>query len=139
MPKLPVPEAFIGRNGVQGDKQNEKRFHGGPERAVCLYSLERLRALNEEGHNLSPGSTGENLLLEGINWDDITPGVQLQVGEARLEIASYTKPCFKIAASFHEGEFKRMWQRHHPGWSRVYARVLQEGIVKVGDKVKVEA
>ncbi len=31
-----------------------------------------------------------------------------------------------------------MAQEAHPGWSRLYARVLVEGTVRVGDVVKVE-
>jgi MOSC domain-containing protein YiiM len=44
-------------------------------------------------------------------------------------------PCHKIAASFADGEFHRISQKLHPGWSRVYARVLAQGMVRLGDEV----
>ena len=139
VPKHAVESAVLGINGVSGDKQREKRFHGGPMRAVCLFSLERLRALQDEGHPIDAGTTGENLLLSGLDWDEITPGVQLQIGAATVEITDYTKPCFKIAASFSDGDWKRMWQKRHAGWSRLYARIIREGEVRPGDTVQVLA
>jgi MOSC domain-containing protein YiiM len=50
-----------------------------------------------------------------------------------LEIASYCEPCATIRDSFAALKFKRIDQELHPGESRVYARVLREGIVKMGD------
>jgi MOSC domain-containing protein YiiM len=139
VPKLATPSARLTINKVEGDHQREQRFHGGPTRAVCLYSLERLHALQDEGHPIEPGTTGENLLLSGLDWDEIVPGVRLQIGEATVEITSYTAPCFKIAASFVDGAFKRMSQKVNPGWSRVYGRIVQEGEVRPGDAVQVLA
>ena len=137
VPKHRIAQTHLKTGGVEGDKQREKRFHGGPQRAVCLFSYERIQELQDEGHPIDCGTTGENLTLSGLNWDEIVPGVRLQIGQAQLEIASYTKPCFKIASSFTDGAFERIWQRRYPGWSRVYARVLQEGLVCEGDAVEV--
>lgn len=138
VPKRPVAETRLEYGGVAGDRQRDRRYHGGPERAVCLYSWERIQALRAEGHPIQPGTAGENLTVEGLDWDQVTPGVRLQVGEAELEITSYTAPCKTITASFTDGEFKRVGQKQRPGWSRVYARVLREGMVRVGDAVFVD-
>ena len=137
VPKLPVPEAMITTNGVQGDKQRNRRFHGGPARAVCLYSLERIRELQSEGHPISPGSVGENLTLSGLDWPAVTPGAILRVGDAQLEVTSYTQPCGQIRKSFVNNDIDRIAQAENPGWSRVYARVLKEGMVRVGDSVQL--
>lgn len=135
VPKTAVPEALLHREGVQGDRQRDRRFHGGPERAVCLFSFERIEALRAQGHPIGPGTTGENLTLAGVSWTEITPGRRLQVGDALLELTSYAAPCRKISGSFADGEFTRMSQKLHPGTSRVYARVLTEGVVRPGDTV----
>lgn len=137
VPKHRIGQTHLKTEGVEGDKQRERRFHGGPERAVCLFSYERLQALQDEGHPIDCGTTGENLTIAGLNWDEIVPGVRLQIGEALLQITSYTTPCSNIAASFTDGEFKRISQKLHPGWSRLYARVLQEGLVQEGDAVQL--
>lgn len=133
VPKTAVPAARFTRDQVEGDRQRDLRFHGGPERAVCLFSQERIDALRAEGHPIAAGSTGENLTLRGLHWDEVTPGRRLRVGGALLEVASYTAPCKTIRASFTDGAFTRISQKLHPGWSRVYARVLEEGEVRHGD------
>jgi MOSC domain-containing protein YiiM len=53
-----------------------------------------------------------------------------------VEITGYAVPCKNIAASFKDGQITRISQKHHPGWSRLYARVLSEGIVCEGDSVE---
>ncbi|MGH6631118.1 MAG: hypothetical protein ACREB3_15430, partial [Burkholderiales bacterium] len=40
VPKLPVAEARIMVEGLVGDRQRNRAHHGGPDRAVCLFSLE---------------------------------------------------------------------------------------------------
>jgi MOSC domain-containing protein YiiM len=140
VPKFPVPSAELTTEGVRGDKQRDRRFHGGPTRAVSLYALERIEALRAEGHPIAPGTTGENLTVAGIAWDGVKVGDRLRVGEwVELEITGYAAPCSNIVESFAEGEFKRISQKLHPGWSRLYARVLAEGVVREGDPVEHEA
>ncbi|MER3424284.1 MAG: MOSC domain-containing protein [Nitrospiraceae bacterium] len=139
VPKLPVPEARITRHGVAGDRQRSPKIHGGPDRAVCLFSLEIIKALQAEGHPITPGSCGENLTLAGIEWSAIKPGDRLCVGAVQLEITSYTAPCEHNARWFRDRDCRRISQKKHPGWSRVYARVLIEGMVKPGDPVSLES
>ena len=140
VPKLAVPQARITKEGVEGDHQRSRDIHGGPDRAVCVYSLEVIEALRVEGHSIAPGSAGENFTLSGVDWHVINPGTKLRVGnQVRLEILSYTSPCLHNARWFKDEDFSRISQKKHPGWSRVYARVLNEGLVKQGDPVVVEA
>jgi len=125
--------------GLEGDGQDDVEHHGGPERAVCVYSLERIHSLQAEGHPIDVGTVGENVTVEGIDWDLVVPGARLRIGdEVLLEIASFTHPCKTIKASFIDEEFVRIAQKLHPGWSRVYARVLSEGSIRSGDPVEVD-
>ncbi len=137
VPKIRVSAARITQNGVEGDKQRNRRYHGGPERAVCLFSLERIQKLQSEGHPIEPGSTGENLTISGLDWEKLVPGTRLQSSEVTLEIASYTRPCPTIAESFDHEDYWRIFQKTHPGWSRLYARVLQEGTITEGDEIRI--
>jgi MOSC domain-containing protein YiiM len=139
VPKVAVPDARVTSQGVAGDRQRSRDIHGGPDRAVCLFSLEAIQELQGEGHLIAPGSSGENLTLAGLDWKQLKPGDRLKVGkEARLEITSYTSPCQLNAQWFKHGDFKRISQKRYPGWSRMYARVLVEGCVRTGDPVTVE-
>jgi MOSC domain-containing protein YiiM len=137
VPKLPVSEARLGVTGLAGDRQRNKRIHGGPMRALCLYSLERIVALQGEGHPIAPGSAGENVTLEEIEWTLIVPSVRLALGDAEIEITAFTEPCRVIRHSFNREDSRRIGQDVHPGWSRVYARVLVEGTLRVGDDARI--
>jgi MOSC domain-containing protein YiiM len=136
VPKLPVLEAKVTEQGIAGDRQRNLKVHGGPDRAVCLYSLELIERLQDEGHSIDVGSSGENLTLAGLDWEKLGPGIQLTIGpEIRVEIVSYCAPCEWNARWFRDGEFSRISQKKNPGWSRLYARVLQGGVVRPGDEV----
>ena len=135
VPKLPRPWAQVRAEGVDGDRQEDRHYHGGPDRAVSLYSLDLIEALQGEGHPIVPGSIGENLTLHGIDWVSVRPDARIDIGEVVLEVTRAASPCYKIAASFQDGVFARVSQKVHPGWSRFYARVLRDGLVSTGDRV----
>lgn len=136
VPKLAVAAAAVTVNGLVGDRQRDLRYHGGPDRAVCLYSLEQIAALNGEGHSIAPGTLGENLTISGLDWPALAPGAVLDIGaECTLESTAYAAPCKTIARSFSDGISTRIAQKVHPGWSRLYARVLRPGTVRPGDVV----
>ncbi len=135
VPKLPVSAAHVSPSGLDGDGQRDRRHHGGPERALCLYSMERIEALQREGHAIAPGTTGENLTIRGLDWDTITPGVQLRAGGVTMEVTAYASPCTSIRPSFADENSNRISPKLFPGWSRVYARVVDSGELRVGDAV----
>ena len=136
VPKLPIEEGEITRLGVLGDDHHDKRGHGGPQRALCLFSYEVIEALRTEGHPIYPGAIGENLTLAGLDWGRMRPGARLRIGpNVEIEITNFTTPCETIEAAFGDGNFGRVAQQLHPGESRVYARVLSEGTVRTGDPV----
>ena len=138
VPKKPVPRASIDENGIVGDVQEDQEHHGGPDRALCLFSLEVIDGFRREGHPIEPGHAGENLTISGLDWSEIVPGARLRIGpDVEIEIISYTAPCAKNARWFLDGDFTRMMQGRHPGESRVYARVHSHGDIEVGDRVEL--
>jgi MOSC domain-containing protein YiiM len=105
---------------------------------VCLFSLEAIDALAAEGHAIEPGTIGENVTVAGLDWNLVTPGTRLRLGErVVLEVTRYTTPCFKIAPVFVGRDSGRVSQKSHPGWSRVYTRVLVEGALCAGDPIRL--
>lgn len=140
VPKRRINGAQVSRLGLQNDAQTDKVHHGGPDRAVSIYSVEKIVALQAEGHPIDTGTAGENLTVEGLVWELIVPGVRLRIGESvLLEVTSFTSPCHKIRRAFIDERFIRISQKVHPGWSRVYARVIDEGDLKTGDRVELLA
>lgn len=138
VPKRPVAEAEVAASGLIGDRQAHPKIHGGPDRALCLYSLERIEELQREGHAITPGSVGENVTIKGLDWSELKPGHRLALGdEVVVEITSYTNPCNSIKDSFIKGNYSRIAQKKHPGYSRLYARILQGGRLRTGQEVRV--
>ena len=74
LPKRAVPEVRVGALGLEGDGHRDREHHGGPERAVCLFSLEAIDTLRGEGHTVAPGALGENVTVAGLDWEAVTPG-----------------------------------------------------------------
>lgn len=96
------------------------------------------QAPQTEGHPITPGSIGENLTIEGIDWNAVRPGAYLRLGENVIaQVTRYTAPCVNITPSFRDRECSRVSQKRHPGDSRVHARVLREGLLTSGDPVRL--
>jgi MOSC domain-containing protein YiiM len=138
VPKQPMRQAEVDAFGIVGSQVANQEDHGGVERALCLYSLERILALQAEGHPLFPGSIGENITTVDVPWEQMIPGVRLRLGnQVLIELTRYTSPCTTIAASFQDGHYERISQKPYPGWSRVYARILQPGFIRIGDPIEL--
>ena len=138
VPKRPLREARVTERGVEGDRQRNLKVHGGQDRALCLFSQDLIERLQDEGHLIEAGFSGENLTLAGLEWEKLKPGDRLQIGpDVQVEIMSYTAPCDLNARWFRDGDYRRISQKKNPGWSRVYAKVLREGLVTPGDAVEI--
>jgi MOSC domain-containing protein YiiM len=137
VPKTPRDSVRITVGGCVDDRQSNLRIHGGPSRAVCIYSYDLIRALRAEGHPIGPGTIGENLTLAGVDWSDVCSATIIEVAGVRLEVTKSAAPCRNIADSFLGGEITRVSEKRYPGSSRWYCRVLREGIVSVGDHVTI--
>ena len=134
VPKLPLSECRLRAAGIEGDKP------GSPRRAVVIYSLERIEGLREEGHPVAaPGSLGENIIVEGLDWASLVVGLRLRLGEVLLELTGPTAPCHVIEDQFSDRDSSRVEEARFPGWSRWCAAVLEEGIVSPGDAVSFES
>jgi MOSC domain-containing protein YiiM len=126
---------MVRTTGMQGDRQRNRRFHGGPNRALCVYARERLDVLAADGHPVAPGALGENVTVAGLEWGLVRPGVRLRIGGVEGEVTGYAAPCKNIAGAFSDGDFSRVGQKVNPGWSRVYLRIVHEGRIVIGDAV----
>ena len=132
MPKLPVLFARVTATGVEGDKQRNKTVHGGPNRAVCIYSEELYEELRDAGVNVSAGNVGENFTTRGLDLRRLAKGDHLRVGaECVIEITDVRVPCRQL----------RTWDPELPelivGRSGWVASVVTEGVVRPGDRIEV--
>lgn len=138
VPKLGCGQAEVGFTGIAGDRQQTPEIHGGPERALCLYSLERILAIQAQGNPIYPGAIGENVTVSGLDWELVLPDARMRLGEdVVIEFTRFTSPCNSIASVFKDRDYSRVSDKVHPGWSRIYARVVQPGVLRVGDEVEL--
>jgi len=131
MPKLPVGAARISRDGVAGDWQKNRKYHGGPDQAICLFSQEMYDWLRDEhGIDLKAGSVGENFTTSGIDMQAVGPGDRLRVGDCLIEITMVRTPCRNL-----DQWDKRLMglMKGRSGWK---AKVVEEGTVRPGDPIE---
>ena len=136
MPKLPVLFARVTAAGVDGDWQKNRKYHGGPDRAVCIYSEELYAGLNEQGIDVGNGAFGENFTTRGVDLMALRPGDRLQVGGdggCVVEITNVRVPCSQL----------KKWDARLPraivGRSGWMAKVVNDGSVRAGDEIVVLA
>jgi MOSC domain-containing protein YiiM len=138
--KVPVStEVRVHRLGVSGDIQGDPAVHGGPDKAVYCYPQEHYAGWERELQTgpLPPGSFAENLTTEGLAEDQLCIGDILQIGTVRLQVTQPRSPCYKLQIRFNRPDMVALFaHRSLPGW---YAAVLQEGVLKPGDPVRVIA
>ena len=137
VPKSAIDSADVGPRGLLGDRQENRKHHGRPFQALCLWSADVIDALRAEGHPVHPGAAGENITLAGIDWSSLRPGARLLIGQVLCELSAWATPCRKNDQWF-VGRSDRIDHDLHPGWSRVYAWVLEPGTIATGDEVLVE-
>ncbi len=130
---------LLGPLGFAGDQQADTRVHGGPDKAVHVYPPAHLARLAERfaqaAELLRPGAIGENLSA-GLDESTVRIGQVWRLGEAMLQVCQPRNPCWKIDERFGcPGMAAWIVQERIAGW---YARVLQPGIVRPGDALRLE-
>ena len=119
--KQPVSQGFLKEGyGLVGDA------HAGSPRQVSLLAMESIERLRDEGVEIAPGDSAENLVTEGVDLAHLPLGTRIGIGkDIILEITQIGK------------------EHDHPGFhllprEGVFARVIRGGMVKPGDNLKVQ-
>ncbi len=126
----------LGRTNLEGDGQADLEAHGGPNKAVYVYSVENHRFWEAElsRTDLAPGMFGENFTVEGMGEDDVHVGDVFRVGTARVQVTQPRVPCYKLDLRLGvEGFNARFLKSGRVGF---YFRVLEEGEVGPGDPIE---
>lgn len=135
--KRPIEQAQINELGMVDDFQVDKRFHGGPERALHQYALSGYETIIKQFPLLHkkawPGSIGENISSDSMADDNVCIGDIYQIGEIKVQVSSPRIPCWKISHKFNMKGVDRIVASHAiTGW---YYRVLETGTIQVGDEI----
>jgi MOSC domain-containing protein YiiM len=123
---------WLGATNLAGDAQADLKHHGGPERAVNVYSADHFpdwRARLDRP-DLTNGAFGENFTVAGLDEELVCIGDIFAIGEVRMQVTQPREPCWKLARTLGVKDLvKQVQQTRRTGW---YMRVLQEGHVAAG-------
>jgi MOSC domain-containing protein YiiM len=138
LPKFPVEQSEAGPLGLAGDLHAHPAFHGGPEKALLLVSSADVEELKGRGWPVFAGALGENLTVEGIDFRHLTAGVMFRIGPVMVELTTLRKPCSQLDVYNVAGTPGRIQDalagNGYGGW---YARVLDAGLIRTGDPVRM--
>ncbi|MDM5156626.1 MOSC domain-containing protein [Bacillus sp. DX1.1] len=129
-------EAFLSKDGFRGDGVADLRFHGGPDRAVCVYPYEHYALWEQEFQTTLPSSTfGENITVTNMLEHDVFIGDTYQLGEAIIQVTQGRIPCSTISKRLGiPGILPRIVETGYTGY---LCRVLQEGIVQKDSQIQL--
>ncbi|MEG2291460.1 MAG: MOSC domain-containing protein [Clostridium sp.] len=122
--KYMIEEANLIEDFGMEDDAHAGKWH----RQISLLALEKIENFRSKGANVDFGAFGENLVISGIELNKLPVGQRLTVGEVELEVTQIGKKCHDKCAIFYQvGECIMPT-------NGIFARVLNSGKVKVGDK-----
>ena len=138
--KAPVAGAVeIGRLGLFGDTQVNRRVHGGPDKAVYVYPAEHYAIWRERlpqfAAYFAPGGLAENLTVAGLDEAQVLVDDVFAVGGAELQATMPRIPCGTIARRFGSPEVGRLMR--DANLRGFYCRVLRPGPVAAGDAIRL--
>lgn len=136
--KIPIETESIelGMTSFAGDMVQDKKHHGGNDKAICCYNSDHFaRWKNELGFNLRAAAFGENLTLTGESAleTNVYIGDRYQLGDAIVEVSEPRGPCYVIGIRYNYKQFPVHLQK--TGFTGYYLRTIKPGLVKKADNL----
>ena len=120
-------ELVAGR-GIRGNADQGRR-----RQVTVIDQAAFSAALDDAGDTVAPSARRANLMISGIDLAS-TRGRVLRVGDCRLEVAGETRPCYRMDEALDglQDALKKDWR------GGVFCVVLDDGVIRVGDAVRLE-
>jgi MOSC domain-containing protein YiiM len=125
--KHPVAQAEFADGGIKGDAH----FGLDEIRQVSLLADESVNKMREMGLELGAGVFAENITTQGIELKTLPIGTKLKIGETLQEVSKIGKECH------HGCAIKQQTGTCVMPTEGIFTRVLQGGIVRVGDSIEI--
>lgn len=104
---------------------------GAWHRQISMLSREDIDDFNSRGGNVTDGEFGENLIISGLDFSQLTPGRRIRIGSAVLEITQIGKECHS------DCEIKKRVGMCIMPLKGVFARALSGGTISPGDRADI--
>ncbi len=123
----------LASENLAGDGQADLKVHGGPDKAVCVYSVHHYPAWREElgVAESGPGWFGENFSVEGQTETQVAIGDTFKIGTAVVQISQPRAPCWKLGRRWNRLDMPKLVV--HSGRTGWYLRVIETGHIESGD------
>ncbi|MES2460630.1 MAG: MOSC domain-containing protein [Armatimonadota bacterium] len=135
--KEPVEKpVLLGQENLAGDYQANRKYHGGPDKAICGYSAEHFPYwLETLGKELPFGAFGENITVAGLTEDILCIGDILEIGSGgvRVQVSQPRQPCANVSKRWNRPDLPRRMEE--TGWTGFYTRVINSGEISPGDSL----
>ena len=128
----------VGPEGLDGDVQVDRRFHGGVDRAVYAYAqVDADHWVAALARDVPPGMLGENLRIEGLDVSGAHIGERWRTSRGLvLEVSAPRMPCRTLQGFLDVPDM--MSRFNSAGRPGAYLRVLESGEIAAGDRITVE-
>ena len=118
--------------GFEGDGVGDPRYHGGEDKAVCVYSIDHYAYwASMLGIAMPVAAFGENVSVVGMHEDAVCIGEMYTIGTAVVQVSQPRQPCGTLAARYGRSDLVKLVA--DSGRTGFYFRVLTEGWVRAGD------
>ncbi|MBC8100968.1 MAG: MOSC domain-containing protein [Cytophagales bacterium] len=138
--KEPVDTPLVlRRENLEGDYQANRKYHGGPDKALCGYCAEHYPYWSELlGQEMPFGAFGENLTVAGLTEDMLCIGDVLEVGEGGvlIQVSQPRQPCANVSKRWSRPDLPRRMEQ--TGWTGFYTRVIATGSIAPGDPLVLQ-
>jgi MOSC domain-containing protein YiiM len=125
--RVPATEAMLlADRGIESDRKGK-----GDDRQLNIMSAGTLAQLRDEGFHTGPGQMGEQIVLEGIDVDNLPAGARLRLGHvAIVEVIKPRTGCDRFE------RIQAKLKKQARGRLGILARVIASGKIAVGDAVR---
>lgn len=124
--RIPVERIrLIVGHGLEGDTKGKD-----PKRQLNIMTRETMNALKKDGFKTEPGQLGEQIIISGIDVDQLNSGDQLQIGDqAIIEIIEPRTGCNR----FHR--IQGIHPKNAKGRLGMIAKVVASGLIELNSEV----
>lgn len=134
--KKPVQEAYLSKESFRGDDVANKKHHGGPDRAVCIYPIEHYALWEQEFEQRLPAAAfGENLTVSNMLEKDVFIGDVFQIGETVVQVTQGRVPCNTIDRRMEMAPLLKAMVK--TGFTGYMCRVIEEGFIRADSGIRL--
>ena len=135
--KTPTDKIFLNLTDVENDVVVDRKHHGGIDKACYIYSANHYQFWKQLYLTLKfiDGMFGENVTVNHLDESKIFIGDIYKLGDATVQVTQPRQPCFKLGIRFGTQKvIKQFINQPYPG---VYLKIIETGVVKVGDNFQL--